>query len=446
MRRPLLALLLAALALSAACGAERTSNEPLATPSPTEFPACDEVSNLAAAPGAYRPEPIYVGNEMPTDDVLAWAQGKPNFQGIWVDREHQGWITVAFAADVTAIQQELIDEFPGVGVVAVEVENTMAELNDLQARVNRVLSQSETSYGSGTYENRGVVSVTVNRLTPELKAALEAEFAGEPLCIEAPDPASLPEPGPQPDGGDGWRLLADEAPKGEPYQTGIATDAASLEELWARIGLDDSIPDVDFENEVVIWFGAVYGGSCPNLRLDDVVVAGATIYAVIVLPDAPVACTDDANPHAYVVALQRSKLPVGPFVIQLAATPVTSDEVTVVDADLSQPGTVATPDQISNSATLPDPNITQSGDIVETEFPSPYRMYVHCGIEWLGELNDVNWRTDQEMPSEWEPIGADQTIVVEVTIHGGNPPTAEVTRNGTTIEYQATTEPIPGCD
>jgi hypothetical protein len=33
--------------------------------------------------------------------------------------------------------------------------------------------------------------------------------------------------------------------------------------------------------------------------------------------DNDLACTDDANPTAYVVALQRDRLPAGPFVVQL---------------------------------------------------------------------------------------------------------------------------------
>jgi hypothetical protein len=211
------------------------------------------------------------------------------------------------------------------------------------------------------------------------------------------------------------------------------------------------VPEVDFETEVVIWFGAVYGSSCPDIRLDDVVVDGTTVHAVIVLPNPPVACTDDANPHAYVVAVERTKLPEGPFVIQLgpedppAGVP---EERTVVDVDLSQPGAVAGPDDIGQDPGLPGPQYVESGDIIETGFARPYRLYIHCGIEWLGEFNDYNWRTDDPMPPEW--TGAKlidfETIEVEITLSTGNPPQIDATANGATVTYTPSDDPVPGCD
>ncbi|MDH3190841.1 MAG: hypothetical protein OEM39_09440, partial [Acidimicrobiia bacterium] len=294
MSRSLVPLMVVLGMFAAACGSPEV--RPLGTPS-AGFPQCDDVPTLAAPPDAYRAEPIYVGNEMPVDEVQEWAQSKPDYQGIWIDRDHNGWITVAFTGDVGAVQQDLLEVFPGVGVVAVEVETSEADLQSLQTRLHGELVRLDIDFGSGTYENKGVVGLDVSRMTPELEAVLEG-FAGEPLCVNVPDQSLLPELGPQPSVGDGWRLLADEAMVGEPYRTGIAFDAESLAALWLTIGLNQTIPDVDFESEVVIWFGAVYGSSCPNLRLDDVVVDGATIYALIVLPDNPLACTDDANPHA----------------------------------------------------------------------------------------------------------------------------------------------------
>ena len=69
-----------------------------------------------------------------------------------------------------------------------------------------------------------------------------------------------------------------------------------------------------------MWFGAVYGSTCP-IRLDDVAVVTdhepALVHAVTVVPGGTGACTADANPHAYVVAIERERLPAGPFAIQL---------------------------------------------------------------------------------------------------------------------------------
>ncbi len=448
MRRARFSLIMAIALFAAACGVEGASPGPLAGPESNGFPKCDDVPSLFAQSDSYRDEPLYVGNEMPIDEVLEWAQSQPHYQEIWIDREHNGWITVAFTQDADQRQQDLLVEFPGVGVVAVEVEASAAELQDLQSMVSNELSEVTDSYSIGTFVSQGVVSVTVGELTPEVEAVL-AEFHGEPLCVDAPDPSTLPAPGPQPDGGDGWRLLVDEAPLGEPYRTGIAYDVASLAALWTTIGVDDPLPDVDFINEVVIWFGAVYGSSCPNTRLDDVVVDGSTVHALIVLPDKPIACTADANPHAYVVAVERSKLPAGPFVIQLDAEGPPSgapEERTVVDADLSLPGAVASPGQIGSDPNLPEPYYVQSGQIIETEFPQPFLFYIHCGIEWLGEFNDLVWRTEAPTPPEWTTSAIDESLEMQITILPGAPPTIEAVANGVTVIYEPSADPFPGCD
>ena len=74
-----------------------------------------------------------------------------------------------------------------------------------------------------------------------------------------PADTGVPEPeGPQPQTGDGWRLLGDEL-VGEPYRTGIATTDEQYRQLWRQAGMTAQRPPVDFENEVVVWFGAAYG-------------------------------------------------------------------------------------------------------------------------------------------------------------------------------------------
>lgn len=47
--------------------------------------------------------------------IRAWAAGKPGFEEIWIDREHLGWVTVAFSVDAEARQAELEETFPDVG-------------------------------------------------------------------------------------------------------------------------------------------------------------------------------------------------------------------------------------------------------------------------------------------------------------------------------------------
>ena len=138
-------------------------------------------------------------------------------------------------------------------------------------------------------------------------------------------------------------------------------------------------PAVDFEREVAVWFGAVYGSSCPELRMDDVVVDTdvGLIYPLIVTLDAVMGCTDDANGHAYLVALDRDRLPARPFRIQLSADdpPLgATREITVVESDLRAPGSIPGPGEVRTRRPPQDQRYLRSGDIMETGFPDDYLL------------------------------------------------------------------------
>jgi hypothetical protein len=203
------------------------------------------------------------------------------------------------------------------------------------------------------------VNLQVNVANEGLAPAL-APIAGERICIEDTGPP-VPE-GPQPEAGQGWRLLADDL-TGESYRTGVGTDDGQYESLWRLVGLTGERPPVDFDQEIVVWFGAVYGSSCP-IRLDDVAFDldhdPPLVYAVTVSPGSLGVCTADANPHAFVVAIDRSALPEGPFAVQLGPEdrPLGPPEQrTVVGADLSRPGSIAAPEQLGL-----DPDLAAGGD------------------------------------------------------------------------------------
>lgn len=452
-----LALLLSACGLrSGAPGGSATAPaEPNPLTAGFSIPRCEEVPRVSAPADRYRDSPIYVANEQPVEEVRAWAADQPGFEEFWIDRDRLGWITVAFSTDADARQADLERLFPGVGVVAVEVDWSLAELEELQRRIGDELGPLFAP-SSWISVQQGVVGIGVGVLKPERIAAIEERFAGEPICIEGSDPADAPAEGTQPLQGDGWRLLADEQGAGQPYRTGIATDQASYGRLWAEIGLSGDPPAVDFQSEVVIWFGAVYGSSCPNLRLDDVVVDAerALVHARIVLVDASSACKGDANPRAYLVALQRAKLPSGPFAIQLGADDPprgAPEERTLVDVDLSQPGAVAGPGDVHGDPSLPEPFINQSGAVVEPGFPAPYRLSVHCGIEWLGYVNDIAWRTDVPadaldfVPPEWEPAVRGDSIDLSILLQTDPEPLIQASANGHTVTYRPAAEEPPGC-
>jgi hypothetical protein len=450
--------------LLAACGQDRDPagappTSPVPSPSSSSFPACTDLPPIEAPAEWYRDRPVYVANEPPVERIKAWARRRPGYQEIWIDRDHSGWVTVAFTGDAEARQAELRAEFPDAGVVAVEVPTSAAELRRLQARAHQLLDDAGIEFaGSGSDVDHWSVDLNVNVADERVQQAL-APVAGERICLSD---TGVPTPeGPQARAGDGWRLLGDEL-VGETYRTGIATNAEQYRRLWRRVGMTGPRPEVDFRSEVVVWFGAVYGSTCP-IRLDDVVVTPdgepALVHAVTVVPGGTGACTADANPHAYLVAIERDRLPPGPFAIQLGAEDPPAgvpEERTLVNADLTAPGSVASADQVGPDRELIEqsrrPQPVESGGFIEPSYPTPFRMYVYCGIAVLGELNDVWWMTGGEgvpVPRAWSDLVDPEThtLVVDVVLTPGPDPTVTATANGQSVVYApVAADEVPACD
>ncbi len=413
---------------------------------------CDpEAPWLAADPSFYRDEPIYVGNEQPIEQVRAWAVGQPGFEDIWVDRAHNGWISVGFSDDAAARQAELEAEFPGVGVVAVQVTATDRELQALRDQVEDALGGS-SSWGVGHGVHRGMVEVSVSVLDQDTLVRL-APLAGPMLCVSGADPADAIVDGPQPTGGDGWRLLGTDR-TGPAYRTGVATTLEQYGDLWAEAGLTGQSPAVDFETEIVIWFGAVYGSSCP-VRLDDVAVdtEHRVVYGGFVMPGNPTVCTGDANPEAYVVALARDRLPEAPFAVQLDAEDPPAgapEERTTVLADLRPPGSTASADDLVVEYYDPsEPSRAprfEPGLVIEDGYPWPVLLDLACPVDVLGPLNGTMWRASKPAmvdgpPPEWTEDLNDGLAEAELLL-GTDPARLAVTVNGTSVDY----EPIPAAE
>ena len=194
-------------------------------------------------------------------------------------------------------------------MVAAEHRGRAGRGSEAASRTWTSLGIRYAGIGSGNLQN--IVPVDLEVLDPEVVAGLAAAVPTGTVCVTGADPADVVPEGPQPEAGDGWRLLADEPGIGMAYATGAATDQAGYDALWAEIGLPGDPPAVDFATEVVLWFGPAVSGSCDEIRLDDVDLdeETATVRPEIVLIGGNRSCTDDANPHAYVVAYERSRLP-----------------------------------------------------------------------------------------------------------------------------------------
>lgn len=351
---------------------------------------CGEFEVISADATSYRDEPVYVGNDMPIEDVRAWAVDQPGYEDIWVDRNHRGWIAVGFRSDAAERQTELEAEFPGVGVVAVQVEHGQDELVELQREVFAVMQANGMDPNGSVRVPSGQVSAYVGVLDETTLEPL-AEFAGRPLCFKGVDLSDAVIDGPQPRSGDSWRLLAVER-TGDSYRTGAATTEDQYAALWAQSGVTAAPPPVDFDNNIVIWFGAVYGSGC-EIRMDDVIIYldRAIVHGEFVVPGNPGSCNSDANPEAYLVAVDRARLPQGPFAIQLGATDPPAgvpEERTLVAVDLSASGSTATDDQIGTDPALfeavDEGYVIGAGGIVEPGFPASYRLDLDCNFEVIG--------------------------------------------------------------
>jgi hypothetical protein len=93
----------------------------------------------------------------------------------------------------------------------------------------------------------------------------------------------------------------------------------------------------------------------------------------------------------------------------------------------------------------------ESGDVIEAGFPAEYRMSVHCGTEWLGQLNGIAWRAEvppgvtDYVPEAWKPVVTEETIVLSVLLEAGSPPTVTATANGHAVVYRPSREEPPAC-
>jgi hypothetical protein len=152
------------------------------------------------------------------------------------------------------------------------------------------------------------------------------------------------------------RVLIDGAPTGDTWTTAIATNLNALTQLWAEMGLSVDVPDVDFVENVVVFFGPAESSSCRFGPLTAVAYDAEVrrIYPVLGFED-PIGdseermCTADDNPHAIVVAISRLDLPDNDFDIWVdlddppaccaaAVTPVKVGELTTFDpTDTSGP-------------------------------------------------------------------------------------------------------------
>lgn len=383
------------------------------------FPGCVDRDTFRGDPAVYRDEPRYGSPMDLVDEVRSWAAREPGFAEIWLDGDHHRWVHVGFTgdADLGALQDAAAAAFPGEGVVVVGLPHTPAELGSLASRVTAALHEAGATFSAtSTSASSGVVSISGLAPEPAAFAVLE-QFRGEPLCVDVLPEDSLVPDGAQPVRGEGWRLLGQERDAGEAYRTRVATDEEQLAELWDESGLGGAPGAVDWEREIVVWLGAVWGSGCP-VRLDDVLVTGSTLHGQIVVPGWPHGCHDDANSHAFVVAVERDLLPAAPFQVQLTAEdppPGAREERTDVDADLRAPGSRADAAQMRAGAAAPEPPLLADGHEGPVEPGSRYVWWPRegCADVVVGPLGSTLWRLADGEP-EWREDSGTEVVLFPV--------------------------------
>jgi hypothetical protein len=344
--RRLAALLpLASVFVLAACGG--TTPQEAARPAASPQPPPAEPAAAAIGPCAPAPEPAggvadeqtaAVFQEHAVEVAAAveryGQEHRDSFAGVWIDWTFHG-ITAAFTGDraehAAALQALATAEVP---VRAVKMRHSYAALEQVQ----RQLEDEKLGlipYASAIDVMRNRVELTLGVLDEETRTALGERFSADVLCVDGPAPDDLVPEGPQRQSGPGWRLLADEPGVGTVWDTTAAFDGEGYRDLWQMLRLKGPPPAVDFEHEIVLHFGPAVSSSCSNIRLDGLVIEGDLVLPDIVLPGVqPPACNADANPHAYLVAVERSALPAVPFRVQLGrdVPPGVQDSVTTVES------------------------------------------------------------------------------------------------------------------
>lgn len=108
--------------------------------------------------------------------------------------------------------------------------------------------------------------------------------------------------------GDGWRLIAFTR-SGLTYGVAVAENAADLDRIWERLAFELDPPVLDFTTQVLMVLGHAVSGSCPEIQFQGLVVTSDRAYGTFTFDHDRNACNADANPAAYLLAVDRVALP-----------------------------------------------------------------------------------------------------------------------------------------
>jgi hypothetical protein len=298
-----------------------------------------------------------------------------------------------------------------------------------------------------------LVCVAACNADPDQPAAAGTDTIGRAISTSVQPPRSRTltslavEPGAQPAAGQGWRLLADEGVVGS-WSSGLATDADQYDLLWDAIGLETGQPPVDFETEIVIWFGTV-ASSTPGCRpyVADVVVTeapGRVYPREAGIDDELTSCAADANPHDVVLAVARERLPAPPFVVSVNDIAAAGGTQTEVAADLRQPGSAATAAELTTDLSVPDgPSFDFfNSRVVLLEGTHLASVEPVCEYTGFPTINATDWAaTDPETARQFDQYRNFGIVEFEIVVEAA-PRRLLVTSHGITVEYLPVDQPV----
>lgn len=252
------------------------------------------------------------------EDLQAYgADHAGQFGGLYIDPPGGRSVVMLFTGDLDRHRAAVNAIVPGTRVR--QVTHTEAELMALMESIDfEALGAEGIEMLSASVDVIGnQVDLEVKSNDPTVELRLELAHAGllDVTVHPLPGPwANVPE-------GDGWRLLkAGQAGGQEAYVVRAATDAEAWDEMWATIGLEGAAPGVDLADDVVVSFAHGIGSSCPEVRLDSVIIQGGVVFSEASDPLGPRECTADlAGAVVFVVAIARDALPHDGFTLQLRA-------------------------------------------------------------------------------------------------------------------------------
>lgn len=270
-------------------------------------------------------------SDVPSDElaqvVQAYGDAHPDeFAGVYFDQENGGRLVARFT-DNLDVHQHALDALLG-SQGRVLVQSAVFTEAALQGMVDSIggnhqqlAEQGIDLVFAGVDVIRNNVEVQAKSDNPEAERVLQAH--GPPGSIVV-DLYPADKPWTQPTEGDGWRLLG-AFDTNLPYTVATAVDRAQLATEWERYGLPDDPPAWEPSREIAIILSDGIGSSCPELRLDAVVMDADArlVHGEFSDPYTPRECTADlAGGKTFVVAVAKDVLPPSPFTLRLRAEPI----------------------------------------------------------------------------------------------------------------------------